>query len=240
MARPVNIANRAVRKDAFIDTAEQLFRTKGYEQTSVQDILDAVGASRGAFYHYFGSKTQLLEAVVDRMVLVATGIAAPIVDDPTLEAAEKLRAFFERISSWKLARADLMQAMLEAWSSDDNALMREKYRRHVSAALMPLLTRIAEQGIAEGSFRAVSASGVARTVVHLLLGFQDEFIELVVAARDRALDFDEVWATVSSYPAVFEHAAGLPPGTFPVIDEGTLREWFEASRARETKGVPRT
>jgi len=240
VARTVNIANRTVRQDAFIDIAEQLFRTRGYEQTSIQDILDAVGASRGAFYHYFGSKTELLEAVVDRMVLMATGTASPIVDDPTLRAAEKLRGIFESISSWKLARADLMQAMLEAWVSDDNALMREKYRRHVSAALMPLLTRIAEQGIAEGSFRASSATGVARTVVHLLLGFQDEVLELIVAARDEALDFDQVWASVSSFPTVFDQAAGLPPGTFPAVDKGTLREWLEANRARHTKGVPAT
>lgn len=227
MARTVDIANTAVRRDAFIDAAEQLFRSRGYEHTSVQDILDALGVSRGAFYHYFGSKSELLEAVVDRMVTQIAQVVEPIVDDPGIPAPDKLRRLFEAASSWKLARADLMHAVLEAWVSDENALMREKYRRHVTRALTPLLARIADQGIRDGTITTLSAEGTARTIIHLLLGFQEEAVLLLVAARSGLVTFEEVWRTLSGYPAVIEHAAGLPPGTFPFIDKETLRPWFE-------------
>ncbi len=227
MARTVDIANTAVRRDAFIDAAEQLFRTGGYEHTSVQDILDALGVSRGAFYHYFGSKAELLEAVVDRMVTQIADAVGPLVDDPDIPAPDKLRRLFEEASSWKLARADLMHAVLEAWISDENALMREKYRRHVTRALTPLLVRIAAQGMRDGTIRAVSGEGAARTIIHLLLGFQEEAVLLLVAARAGSVTFDDVWSILSHYPSVIEHAAGLPPGAFPVIDKETLRPWFE-------------
>jgi AcrR family transcriptional regulator len=226
MARTVDIANRTVRRDAFIDAAEQLFRTKGYEDTSVQDLLDTLGVSRGAFYHYFRSKVELLEAVVERMVTFATAQAEVVADDPTLTGSEKLRCVFERITSWKLGQADLMHAMLEAWISDENALMREKYRRSVTRAMLPLLTRIAEEGMADGSIHAASAEGSARTIIHLLLGFQDETVQLFVAIRRGTVTFDDAWSVVSLYPAVIDHAAGLPPGTFPFIDQDTLRPWF--------------
>jgi AcrR family transcriptional regulator len=226
MARTVDMANRTVRRDSFIDAAEQLFRTRGYEESSVQDLLDALGVSRGAFYHYFGSKVELLEAVVDRMVTFATAQAEVAADDPTLTAAQKLRCVFERITSWKLGQADLMHAMLEAWISDENALMREKYRRSVTRAMLPVLTRIAHEGIADGSIRTISAEGSARTIIHLLLGFQDETVQSLVAIRRGTVTFDEAWSVVSLYPTVIDHAAGLPPGTFPFIDKDTLRPWF--------------
>ena len=68
MARTLNPAAHAVRRDAFVDAAQRLIQAKGYEEMSIQDVLDELGASRGAFYHYFDSKAALLEAVVERMV----------------------------------------------------------------------------------------------------------------------------------------------------------------------------
>ena len=54
------------RRDQIIEAAERLFYEKGYEQTSVQDVLDALSLSKGGFYHYFQSKIELLEAVCRR------------------------------------------------------------------------------------------------------------------------------------------------------------------------------
>ena len=215
-----------------MDAAERLFRAKGYADTSIQDVLDAVGASRGAFYHYFESKGELLEAVVDRMVTIATELAAPIVDDPTLDAPHKLRGLFQSITNWKLDRSELMHAMLDAWISDENALMREHYRRKVSATLVPLFTKIVDQGMREGTFHpgtapAVSAEGTARAMVHVLLGLQTEVTHLFVAARRGTVTFDEVWQVLSTYPGIFEHVAGAPPGTFPFVEREVLREWFD-------------
>ncbi|MFN8521332.1 MAG: TetR/AcrR family transcriptional regulator [Chloroflexota bacterium] len=226
MARTIDIEQRAVRREAFVDTAERLFRTQGYADTSIQDILDALGASRGAFYHYFGSKTELLEAVTDRVVTTAIAAAMPVVEDPVLSAPEKLEGLFRSIQRWKELRADLMLGLLGAWLSDDNALMREKYRRGVQAALIPPLTSIAEQGITEGSFEATSAEGVARGIVHVVLGLQEQVIQLYVDRHDGLVTFDDVWRILSPYPGIFERIAGLRPGSFQIADETTLRQWF--------------
>ena len=42
----------------------KLFKEKGYEKTSVQDIIDAIGMSKGAIYHHFKSKEEILNAVI--------------------------------------------------------------------------------------------------------------------------------------------------------------------------------
>jgi len=49
-----------LRKQAILDTAENLFFEKGYAAATIQDILDALNCSKGSFYHHFESKLQVL------------------------------------------------------------------------------------------------------------------------------------------------------------------------------------
>src|SRR6476661_8982456 len=110
MARTVNATLRTVRRDAFLDVAQGLIQTKGYEAMSIQDLLDELDASRGAFYHYFDSKQALLEAVIDRMVDAGLGEVAPIAKDPGLPAIRKLELTFSAIGRWKTERKPLVLA----------------------------------------------------------------------------------------------------------------------------------
>ena len=52
-----------LRREAIIRTAERLFFEKGYEETSIQDILDELSISKGGFYHHFDSKIALLSEI---------------------------------------------------------------------------------------------------------------------------------------------------------------------------------
>ncbi len=52
-----------------LDVAGRLFMEKGYEHTSIQDIIDNLGGlSKGAIYHHFKSKEEILDAVTDRIM----------------------------------------------------------------------------------------------------------------------------------------------------------------------------
>ena len=157
MVRTRSGTARALSRDAILDVAEQLIRTKGYERMSIQDVQDALGVSRGAIYHYFRSKAALLEAEVERMVDAIMAILAPIADDPDLPATVKLQGVFTAAGTWKAERKDLMVAILEAWYSDHNAIVREHVRRAASMRLAPLLAEVVRQGKAEGVFTAGSA-----------------------------------------------------------------------------------
>ena len=51
-----------------LEAATRLFMEKGYEHTSIQDIINNLGGlSKGAIYHHFKSKEDILEAVTDRV-----------------------------------------------------------------------------------------------------------------------------------------------------------------------------
>ncbi|HYX49339.1 MAG TPA: helix-turn-helix domain-containing protein, partial [Ktedonobacteraceae bacterium] len=67
MARIVKEEEYAEKRKAILDVAQRLIYSKGYEQMTIQDMLDDLQISKGAFYHYFDSKQAVLEAVVERM-----------------------------------------------------------------------------------------------------------------------------------------------------------------------------
>ena len=56
-----------IKRDKIVRSAAKLFLDKGYENVSINDIIDVVGGSKGTIYSNFGSKEKLFEAVVEQM-----------------------------------------------------------------------------------------------------------------------------------------------------------------------------
>src|ERR1700761_8693177 len=104
MARTVNVVEQAARRDAILDAAQRLILSNGYERLTIQDILDDVQMSKGAFYHYFDSKPAVVEALTERLVGDSERALAPIADDPEAGAVKKLQSFFGEIIRWKSQR----------------------------------------------------------------------------------------------------------------------------------------
>jgi AcrR family transcriptional regulator len=226
VARTLNVAVHTVRREAFVEAAQRLMATRGYEAMSIQDLLDELEASRGAFYHYFESKQALLEAVIDRMVDAALGEVAHLVADPHLPAIRKLEQVFSAIGRWKTERKPLVLALLQVWVSDENAIVREKLRRTTVQRLVPMLTPIIQQGIDEGSFGATPAEETARVFVMLLQGFQDIATYLYLDRHAGRIDLAKVEATFTSYSAAIERVLGAPAGSIHLIDRTVLHAWF--------------
>ena len=75
------------RKDEFLDTAQQLFFTQGYDQTSVDAIIRKMGLSKGTFYYYFESKEDLLDELTCKMGEKILEEVKRIADREVLDAA---------------------------------------------------------------------------------------------------------------------------------------------------------
>lgn len=226
MARTVKAEVYTVRRDAFVDAAQRLMQTKGYEQMSVQDVLDQLEASRGAFYHYFDSKQALLEAVIERMIDTALASVEPLVDDPRLTAVKKLHGVFSGIGRWKTERKALVLSLLEVWLSDDNAIVREKFRRGVTGRMVGLLSRIVEQGVREGTFKVESPVATAQVIVLLLLGFQEIATDIFIERQARRISYEDVIQAFDTYTEAFQRLLGAPRGSIRIVDEAVMRAWF--------------
>lgn len=79
-----------------LDVAFRLFMEKGYENTSIQDIIEHLGGlSKGAIYHHFKSKEDILIAVTDKMTSESNRMLASIRDRSDLNGREKMKTIFK-------------------------------------------------------------------------------------------------------------------------------------------------
>ena len=226
MARTLNPEAHAVKRDVFVDAAQRLIVTQGYEQFSIQDVLEIAEASKGAFYHYFDSKDALVDAVVNRMADQATVVIEPVLADPGTTASEKLERLVNGMAEFKAERKDLVLGILQVWQSDDNALVREKLRRIVAVRLQPWLERIVRQGIAEGSFSFGRPDHLASVLTTLVQGMSERASELWVGRQTGAVSLEEVKRTFEAYYEAFERIVGARPGSLKFLDEPTIEFWF--------------
>jgi AcrR family transcriptional regulator len=226
MPRTLDPAAYTVKREAFIDAAMGLMQSKGYEQMSIQDVLDAAGASRGAFYHYFDSKQALLEAIVDRIADQALAGLAPVVDDAELPAVAKLERFFGGIAQYKTDRKALMLEFIKVWKSDDMAAVRDNLRRTMIEKIAPILARIVSQGVAEEVFSVEGAADTASILMAMLLGFQDRATDLFLARQAGTVSPAQAQRALESFRSAFERILGARPGSIHMVDQRTLDEWF--------------
>lgn len=226
MARTLDVARHTVRKEAFVDSAMRLMQSKGYEQMTIQDLLDDLDASRGAFYHYFDSKQELLAAMIDRIADQALTALAPVVNDPNLGAIQKLGGFFGGIAQYKTDRKALMLEFIKIWKSHDNAVVRDWLRGTMVERIAPILARIINQGVAEEVFSVDSPAETATILMTLLLGFQDSATDLFLARQANSISYADAERMMRSFGLAFERILGARPGSIRISDERTLQEWF--------------
>jgi TetR/AcrR family transcriptional repressor of nem operon len=181
VARVVDEEEHRAKREAILDFAAGLVRTKGYEKMTIQDVLDGLGISRGALYHYFDSKQALLEALVERMGSDAAETLLPIVRDPDLTALEKFHRYVETSARLKADRQELVIGMMRTWYSDENVLIRHKLTDAALRFTAPMIIEpIIRQGVAEGVFDTRYPEAAARIIVQVFLSTADGAARLLL------------------------------------------------------------
>jgi AcrR family transcriptional regulator len=213
------------RRKEILDSAQHFIYTKGYEQMTIQDILDDLDISKGAFYHYFDSKPALLEAIINRMQDDAELVYLPIVQDPHLSGLEKFQLFFDRVSSWKNARKEFFMPLVQVWYADENALVRQKLTSAVIRRILPLFSQIICQGNQEGVFSTAYPDQVGDVIFHLLYSMSDSYAEIFLADISPETSLERMVSMVTVYSDAMERILGAPRGSIKLIDIETMKEW---------------
>jgi TetR/AcrR family transcriptional repressor of nem operon len=226
MARTVKEETYAIKRKEILDAAQRLVYTKGYEQMSIQDILNELKISKGAFYHYFGSKGDLLEALIDQMRQEAEPIILPIIDDPELSALDKLHRFFDTAARWKTARKDYILSLVNIWYADENAIVRQKIETTQIKWATPLLEKVICQGVEEGVFNTAFPDQIAELVLSLIYHIGDAMVALIFSSQEKESEFARAEKMVAAYNDALERVLGAPAGSVNMIDGKTLRAWF--------------
>ena len=134
------------RKRELLEIAYRLFLSKGYENTSVDDIIDEAGIAKGTYYYYFESKEQTLEEVIGMMIEKETEAAEAVLDSP-LPVPQKMVGVIASIQP-----APEEKPIEGALMRPENIVMHQKIKRKLVEKVVPLLSRVVEEGVEQGIF----------------------------------------------------------------------------------------
>jgi AcrR family transcriptional regulator len=212
VSRSVKAQEYAEKRNAILDVAMRYIATKGYEQMTTQDILEALQISRGAFYHYFESKQTLLMALVERIGEQAEQLVLPIISDREMPAQDKLLRFFDVLDQQKRANKDLLFAFLRVWYADENALFRQKLYLARIKRLSPWLSQVIQEGVEEGVFTTAYPDQAARMIISLLEDLGYATIELLFVEEGKPLDIPQMAQIGEATADALERVLGMKPG----------------------------
>jgi AcrR family transcriptional regulator len=150
-------------KERLLSVATRLFARHGFESTSVQDIVDAAGVTKGAMYHYYDSKDDLLYEVYHRLLSMQTAHLDEIAAGPGT-AEERLRAAAVDVVQTSLENLDdliVFFRSLHMLPDDKQAQVRAERRRYQDK-----FRALVEEGVAAGTYRSDISADV---VVHYFL-----------------------------------------------------------------------
>lgn len=146
-----------------LDTATRLFVQKGYERTSIQDIINNLGGlSKGAIYHHFKSKEEILIAVTNKMTEVSNKMLFKIRNAPNMTGKEKLKKLLED-SVNRSAHDEIFSAAPNIKSSP--ALVSSILMESVETVAPEYVLPIIKQGIEDGSIQTEYPEELAELIM---------------------------------------------------------------------------
>ena len=134
------------RRNEILDVAERLFVTKGFDQTSITDILNEIGIARGTLYYHFKSKEDILDAIISRITKKLVAQAEAIAGQKEIPVLQRLTLMMKALN----VNDDLGHEIMEQVHKPQNALMHQKMQGELLASVNPLITSLIKEGIARG------------------------------------------------------------------------------------------
>ncbi len=158
-----------LRKRQIIEKSEELFRKNGYLQTSVSEIIKALGVSSGAVYRHFPTKKAILKAIGRyRFESVQKELRLWLADE-SLSPAEKMEKLLSQLESGRKMRMMIDRLRLGAVREDRE--MHETFIQFSLDFLCSDLTTLIEQGVEAGEFQVDHPRAAAVTILLLFSEF---------------------------------------------------------------------
>ena len=172
-------------RDQIIYEAVRLFAEQGYEKTTIQAIIDAVGVSKGGFYHHFRSKDEIVEAITEAYIVEGLEYAEQSVLQKDLSTAEKLNEFASVTQVYRKRRQDTREAIEQAFYGEHNLKLEKAILTKMRDRTVPVLKGILAAGIERGDLSIDDPDEYARILYQVLLHMKESLRDHLQAGADR-------------------------------------------------------
>jgi AcrR family transcriptional regulator len=214
-----------VRKNEILDTAQKLFYTAGYDDTTVNAIIEDAGIAKGTFYHYFESKLDLLDRLVERIILQIEESIKPILDRES-SAVDKLRQLIRTVGAVKLDNREILIQVIKVLYRDSNLITRHKMYVKNIEKMRPVYTEIIKQGVLEGVFNTPSPEDAGEMILLIGSGMGDVFSMLLLEMDEKPENREIIWKKMFMYENTIERILGVEEGTLKLFSRQQVEKFL--------------
>ena len=211
-----------MRRETLLAAAEKLFYTKGYEKTSVQDILTEVGFSKGGFYHHFDSKLSVLEAICENRAKETCERAKVLVGEQQ-GAVNKLNALFHDAAFFTGGSQNFVALLIQVAYREDGALMREKMKARQLEYMQSVLEEVLDEGVRTQAFFVTDIPTSAQMILRLYMQFADDIAFLLAQGESEEKMLEAMIAKLRVYRTAIERVLVAPFGSIVLFDAKELQ-----------------
>jgi len=212
-------------KQKLIKCALDLFYKNGYEDTPIEAIVNKAGLSKGAFFHYFKAKEDLLHAIADKYTQEVTDIMAQIADESDLSAIEKFNKIITQGQRHKINHSEEYKKVgLILYDYRSMKFQYEILDRMTEKAVPPI-EKIIRQGMKEGAFQVEYPAETADAFVRFLFMMREPLMK-IMKGEVKVGDFaDTVEKKIKFFENIMNRMLGAEPGTvkLPKINKQLIK-----------------
>lgn len=224
------------KRQEMLTVAERLFCTKGYEATSIQDILNVLHVSKGGFYHHFSSKEEVLHILCHmRAERAVQRTEADLTNVRNL--MERLNIVLHGFMPLRREELPFMNMLLPLLRAPEGRAMGLCYQDALQEGFLPLLTREMQEA-KDKDIIYPCVTDCASVILHLVNScWLDVAMSLIEQARKAELhDPSVLLSLLNRYRRCIEVLMDAPYGSIEIL---RLDEWDEvATRLSRTLMMP--
>jgi len=195
------VKKAAERRAEIVKAARHLFQTKGYDKTTIQDVMDHLGIAKGTIYHYFKSKEELLEAIIENIVDENIEQMQILMKDVKGNALEKTRML---IGAGNMAANN--NEILEHLHQPGNTGMHIRLLAATLVKQAPLYAELIRQGCDEGIFQTDTPLECAEFILSAIQFLTDQGVY--------SWTQEELMRRALAFPGLIEAQLKAAPGSF--------------------------
>lgn len=229
------------RRDELLDIALDLCTTVGYEAMSIDQVTRAASVAKGTFYYHFGSKQDMLIALVQRFVDDLFTDLERTQDALTGTGAERFHQLLTHATQWKTERVDDAMAFVPLLYKPENLELRHRLFDEWGARTRHLFLPLVTLGAQDGSFTVDDAEAMTDLALTLWVDGGARLYDRALAAPTEDAFVDILVRGVAALTTGVERVMGAAPGTFEVpFDPAIVRAMHAPLEAALTAPSPRS
>ena len=198
--------------------AKKLFYENGYENTSVQDMLDAMELSKGGFYHHFESKESVMVAICEEKTQEMYDEAIQMARVENLTATERLNELFRKANLLTHSDENYISMLLNAMYAQESHMLHAKMQQVTLKKLVPVVDEVIAQGVLAGEFYNRYPELIGEQLVTLWLNLLDIILATTLRALDEPEEVIGVIDRINAFRFTMEQILNAPYGSVKLCD----------------------